>query len=459
MSTSSAPSPQRVLDLPRWFSAEEFSWRRARVRDAIGPQAVAVLQGAALSGGFDVFRQTNEFYYLSGIEVPHAYLQINGRSGQSVLFLPDYDARLERSEGPVLNADDVEAAISFSGVDDVRRLSDLAGSLGSASVIYTPHAPAEGSRACRDTLQSRQRLIDADPWDGRASRESHFIERLRAAAPAAEIRDLSPVLDDLRSVKSPAEVEVLREAGRLAALAISEAMRITRPGMMEYQLGAVADRIFLENGARGGSYRPIIAGGENAWHAHYYRNHVALKDGQMVLVDYAPDFRYYTSDIGRMWPINGTYAAWQRELYGFMVEYHKTLLSHIRPGVMAGEVLQESAVEMAKVVRKTRFSKPHYEEAGRRTLEFAGHLSHPVGMTVHDPGDYTGKPLVPGVVFALDPQMWVPEERLYIRVEDTVVVTETGVEILTCGAPLELDEVERTVGQALRDLKGDETTR
>jgi Xaa-Pro aminopeptidase len=411
-----------------------------------------------LSGGFDVFRQTNEFYYLSGIEVPHAYLLIDGQSGNSVLFLPDYDARLERSEGAVLNADDVGAAVELSGVHDVRRLTDLAGSLRAAQVIYTPHAPAEGSRACRDTLRSKQRLVDADPWDGRMSRERHFIERLAAAVPAAEFRDLTPVLDDLRSVKSPAEIDVLRQAGRLTALAITEAMRITRPGVMEYQLGAVADKVFLENGARGGGYRPIIAGGENAWHAHYYRNHRPLKDGEMVLMDYAPDFRYYTSDIGRMWPVNGTYAAWQRELYGLMVEYHKTLLRHIRPGVMAEQVLSESAAEMAKVVREVRFSKPQYAEAARRTLDFAGHLSHAVGMAVHDPGDYTGRPLVPGVVFALDPQMWVPEERLYIRVEDTVVVTEPGVEVLTRGAPLELDEIERTVGQALREAKGNKTS-
>lgn len=445
---ASSVSPQRDLYLPRHLPASEFRARRARLGEAIGSRAAAVLQGAPLPGGFEVFRQTNEFYYLSGIEVPHAYLLVEGRSGRSILFLPDHDAKLERSEGAVLCADDADAAIELSGVDDVRRLPDLAASLGSDGALYAPHAPAEGGRACRDTLRAMQRLIDADPWDGRTARESHFIQRLAATRPGAEIRDLTPLLDELRSVKSPAEVEILRQAGRLAARGVVEAMRITRPGLLEYQLGAVADRIYVENGAFGGGYRPIIAGGENAWYAHYYRNHCPLTDGDLVLMDYAPDFRYYTSDIGRMWPVNGTYASWQRELCGFMVEYHKALLRRIRPGVLAGQVLEEAAAEMERVLGGLRFSRPHYAEAARRTLQFAGHLSHPVGMSVHDPGGYAGKPLVPGVVFALDPQMWVPEERRYIRVEDTVAVTETGVEILTQGAPLDLDEVERTVGRA-----------
>jgi Xaa-Pro aminopeptidase len=223
---------------------------------------------------------------------------------------------------------------------------------------------------------------------------------------------------------------------------------------MEYQLGAVADYIFLVNGARGGAYRPIIAGGTNAWHGHYYRNNCELRDGDLVLMDYAPDYSNYTSDIGRMWPVNGKYvrkahqrlrlmAAWQRELYGFIVEYHKVLLKLIRPGVMASQIMEEAAQGMRQVVERTKFSKSCYEKAARQALEFRGHLSHGVGMDVHDGGNYTLKPLIPGTVFAVDPQMWIPEEQLYIRVEDTVVVTQDGIENLTQLAPLELDDVEK----------------
>ena len=204
----------------------------------------------------------------------------------------------------------------------------------------------------------------------------------------------------------------------------------------------MADYVFSTLGAQGPGYRAIVASGANIWNPHYFRNNCRLQDGDLVLMDYAPDVGYYTSDIGRMWPVSGRYSPLQRELYGFMVEYHKTLLELIRPGVSADQIHSEAAARMAPLVESTRWSKPIYEQAARNTLTYTGHLSHGVGMAVHDVGDYRAEPLAPGVVFALDPQMWVPEEQLYIRVEDTVAVTESGVEILTAAAPLELDDVE-----------------
>jgi len=177
-----------------------------------------------------------------------------------------------------------------------------------------------------------------------------------------------------------------------------------------------------------------------------------MQDGDVVLMDTAPDYHYYTSDIGRMWPVNGTYVPPQRELYGFIVEYHKVLLGRIRPGATVDEIHDEAAAEMAKVVERTEFSKEIYEAAARRALEFRGHLSHPVGMAVHDSGGYRAKPLSPGVVFSVDPQMWVPQERLYIRVEDTVVVTRDGIENFTGDAPLDLDDVEALMKDGHRPL-------
>jgi Xaa-Pro aminopeptidase len=281
-----------------------------------------------------------------------------------------------------------------------------------------------------------------DPWDGQPSREQRLIALLRSRFPQVVVRDLTPILDELRSIKSPREIAMLRRAGRLCAQAAREAMRATRPGVLEYQLGALANYIYSVNGAQGEGYRPIIAGGENIWHIHYFLNNCPLKDGDLVLMDVAPECRYHTSDIGRMWPVNGAYAPWQRELYGYIVEYHKAVLSRIRPGVAPDQVMDEAAEEMRKVWEGWQFSKDIYCEGARRTLEFRGHLSHPVGMAVHDDGAYHHRPLLPGTVFSVDPQMWIPEERLYIRVEDTVAVTEDGIENLTSTAPLELDDVE-----------------
>jgi len=160
-------------------------------------------------------------------------------------------------------------------------------------------------------------------------------------------------------------------------------------------------------------------------------------------MDYAPDYRYYVSDIGRMWPVNGKYAPWQRELLQFVLEYRNAVMTRIRPGVSTRVVLDEAAKAMEPVVARTKFSKPIYEAAAKRMLETSGGVfSHTVGMAVHDVGSYRTV-LKPGHVFSVDPQLWVPEENLYIRYEDTVVVTETGVENFTAFLPSELADLEK----------------
>jgi len=164
-------------------------------------------------------------------------------------------------------------------------------------------------------------------------------------------------------------------------------------------------------------------------------------------MDYAPDVGNYTSDIGRMWPVDGRYTNRQRQLYGFVVDYHRELVTRIRPGVTAEAILADAAEAMRGRADASNFATPAYAAGAQAALTFAGHLSHPVGMAVHDVGDYRGRPLEPGLVFSVDPMIWVEEERLYVRVEDTVLVTDDGVENLTGFVPLELDDVEALMSE------------
>jgi Xaa-Pro aminopeptidase len=432
---------QTSLRHPVDFPAEEFIARREKVFDAIGGEGYALLQSAPAPRGYVVFRQTNEFFYCCGLETPQSYLLMNGVERKTALYLaPRGEA--QPGEGAAPGVEDVDLVKGMTGADEVHGLEKLSEHLADAKLVYTPHAPAGVRATTRHHLLLANQMAAQDPWDGQPSREQRFISILRSRFPKMEVRDLTPILDELRSVKSPREINVMRRSGQLCAQAIHEAMRVTRPGVLEYQLGALANYIYMLNGARGEGYHPIIASGENIWHVHYSLNNCPLVDGELVLMDVAPECNYYTSDIGRMWPVNGAFAPWQRELYGYIVEYHKAVLSKIRPGVMPDQVMDEAAEEMRKIWENWRFSKDVYREGAHRTLEFRGHLSHPVGMAVHDDGGYYHRPLVPGTVFAIDPQMWIPEEKLYIRVEDTVVVTKDGIENLTSGAPLELDNVE-----------------
>ena len=356
----------------------------------------------------------------------------------------------------MLSADDVGLVRRLTGADEVLSTEEmrgewLAGPQGrTPGTIYTPFSPAEGTAQSRGELNSANAAIASDYWDGRLPNQAHFVALLRARFPRARVADLSPVLDELRSIKSVREIALIRRASELAALGLQEAMKTTRPGLYEYHLDAAARYVFLVNGARLEGYRSITASGTpNIWNAHYFRNTSELKDGDLVLMDYAPDYRYYTADIGRMWPVNGTFAPWQRELVGFVLEYHKAVLARIRPGVTPAQIMEEAKVAMEPVFARWSFSKPLYEEAARRLVDTGGGVfSHTVGMAVHDVGRYAGAPLQPGQVFAIDPQLRVQEEQLYIRYEDLVVVTGSGVENLTGLVVSELDDIERTVRQS-----------
>jgi Xaa-Pro aminopeptidase len=433
------------------FPPEEFKTRWAKVFDAIGTDAVAVVQGAPLTSGYQLPRQSNTFYYLCGIETPGAYLVLDGRSRRAVLHLPPRNERLERAEGRVLSADDAERVRSLTGVDEVRSTEAMGGRwpLGDAQAraVYAESAPAEGYAQSRGELQAADAAIAADPWDGRLPRESRLAELLRVRHPRVVVNDLTPVLDKLRSVKSPREIALVRRASQLAGLGLMEAMRSTEPGAFEYQLEAAARYVFLVNGARLDAYRAITASGtESINNPHYYRNASQLRDGDLVLMDYAPDLRYYVSDIGRMWPVGGRYLPWQRELVQLVLEYRNAVISRIRPGVRAAEIQEQARQAMQPLLAPARFSKPAYAEAARKLVDTGGGVfSHPVGMAVHDVGGYRDGPLEPGQVFSIDPQLRVPEENLYMRYEDTVVVTESGVENFTAFLPSELNEIEALV--------------
>ena len=430
------------------FTAAELTARRDAVMREMGG-GLAVVAAATEVPGFDFVRQSNDFYYLAGVEVPHAYLTMDAASRRCVLYLPPRNEKHEQTDGPTLSAEDAAFVLHRTGIDEVRPIARLVADLTDVrGEIWIMRAAAEGTRQCQDTLRHYQKSIEADPLDGRPSRETHLMSRLAQLSPQAEFRDASPIVQRLRLTKSQAEIEVMRRSARLTALACAEAMRATRPGVFEFQLGAIADYVYQVNGAQGAGYRPIIATGANIFMMHYWRNSAPLVDGDLVLFDYAPDYNYYTSDIGRMWPVNGKYSPLQRELYGFVLEHHRVLLSLIQPGRTKDDILAEAAERLRPRVESRQWSKPIYKAAAHKLLESKRPLSHGVGMAVHEAGNWASQPIEPGLVFAVDPELVVPEEQLYIRVEDTVVVTDSGVEILTDGCPREMDEVERLMTES-----------
>ena len=426
--------------------------RRECVGRSIPAGSLALLQGAPRPPGSGLFRQTNEMYYLTGVEVPHAYLTIaGGDDGRATLFLPHLDESTARVEGHYLSCDDPAQVSSLTGIESIRPLEalgrDLAFYVERAELpcLAVPLRPPELATQSRDDVMAALGSAMSDPWTTASTAPSALIGRLRSVFPEVEVINLSVQLDRMRGTKDRSELALLRRAGALCAAGVTEAMRSTEPGRFEYELAATAGFVFAAGGARGDGYRAIVAGGRNAWHGHYGRQSSRLVAGDLVLMDYAPDFAYYTSDIGRMWPISGLFTDAQRTLYGFITRYHRELLRRIVPGVMADDIMDDTAGVMSAVLDDTRFASESHRRAARSALDFRGHLSHPVGMSVHDVGRYRSRPLEPGTVISVDPMLWVEDEKSYIRCEDTLAVTDSGCEVFTAAAPLECDEIEATM--------------
>lgn len=437
------------------FPPEEFAGRRAKVYDAIGADGIAFLQGAAAPEGYLRFRQANDFYYLCGVEVPHAYLLLDGASRRATLFLPHRNERRERSEGKLLSAEDADLVRKLSGVDAVSSTDLLGetlaryGQRGATKAVFVPLQPAEGLSVSRDGALRAVGETGSDPFDGRPSREGVLVRHLRDRYPWVEIRNLTPVLDAARLIKSPREIALIKRATRLACLSIQEAMRSTEPGIYEHELDGVSRFVYYRHGAQGEAYYSLVASGENAWYPHYASGKRMMKEGEMVLMDHAPDVGYYMSDITRMWPVSGRFSPEQKELYGFYLATYEAILRAIRPGVTKQAVMEEAATEMDRITAATRFSKPIYEKAAKEFVKSwresakRGGLGHQVGMSTHDVGQ--SDTLQAGMVFTIEPQFRVPEEKLYYRLEDLIVIGETKAEIVSDWLAMDVDAIEKVM--------------
>lgn len=445
---------QEIPLFTRDFPPAEFAARRSGVFDTIGADAIAVVQGAPTPEGYTRFRQWNEFYYLSGIETPHAYLLLDGTTRQTTLFLPRRNERRERSEGKVLSFEDAELVRQLSGIENVSSTDLMAEQLvrfaqrDSVRKLYTPFQPPEGYAVSRDLGLRVWADIQSDPWDGRPSRAQRFLGLLRERLPQFTLLDLSPALDRLRLVKSPREITLLRRATELSSAAILEAMRSTRPGMAEFELDALAKLIFYRGGAQGEAYYSLIASGPNAMFPHYNAGKRRMDAGELLLMDFAPDVGYYMADVTRMWPVNGRWNDWQRELYGFYLGCYEAILAEIRPGVPVKEIQAAAYRRMRDLLAATKFSKPAYEAAAKKFVSDhekpSGRLGHFTGMATHDVGVWPER-LEAGMVFTIEPALVVPEEKIYIRLEDMVLITGQGAEVLSGALPRSLDAVEEAM--------------
>jgi Xaa-Pro aminopeptidase len=320
--------------------------------------------------------------------------------------------------------------------------------------VYAPfRAESRGAATPLAAAMNAQATL-SDPWDGRPSRNQQFIEKLKAAVPGVAVRDLDPILDSLRLIKSPREIALLREATRLAGLGLMEGIRNARPGMREYEVESMADYVFKRGGAMGIAYFALVASGQSAYWPHYHAGTGILKPGDLVVFDYAPDYKYYSSDVTRMFPASGTFTPAQRELYTVYLRMYNALMQSIRPNVAPSDIIKDAVVKMDQVVVSTTFTSDERKKAAmdfvdRYRRSTANALGHTVGMEVHDVNP-PYEVLKPGMVFTIEHALTIAEDRTYIRLEDVILMTETGYENLSAFAPSEPDAIEKLMAETGR---------
>jgi Xaa-Pro aminopeptidase len=451
---STALTAQPVFTGAEIFPPEEFAARRARVMEKIG-DGVAIVQGTTERPGEQALRQNNQFFYLTGVVEPRAIVTIDGRTKKTTLYLlPKNERRESRMLGPALSPG--AAAAVATGVDDVLPREAFAGAVAALArdgrAIYTPFRPEVLGEASSSDPAALWRATKADPWDGRVSREEQFVQRLKTEAPQSAISDLDPIVDALRTIKSPREIAVIREATRLTGLAIMEAMRDAKPGMTEYELQAPAEFAFKKGGAYGPSYFALIATGTNTYYSHYHKNTATLKDGELVQFDYAPDYKYYQSDVTRVFPANGRFTPRQREFYSIYLALYRAVMTSIRVHATAREILAAAVPKMDAIMASFTFTDPKIKAAAtafvegyRGRMANARSLGHWVGMEVHDVSAGLPNPPTyePGMIFTIEPAMQIEDERLGLRLEDMILITDTGYENMSAFVPVEIEAIEK----------------
>jgi Xaa-Pro aminopeptidase len=423
------------------YDKGEFAARRERLLAAM-PDGIAVILGGQAHEYPVRFRQSPDLYYLTGLEEPGVVLVLNGVTKKAAVFAlkrPKFGA-----PDPTPDLRDVPQPVETYGLpvqpmESFFTFLTFAAWNPAVQKLYVQLTPPDDLLHSRGEARAANAIAMDHPVLGHEPPASQAIERIHSAVPHLALADVSPKLDELRWVKTAYEVARLRRAGDIGAAAVAEAIRGTRPGMYEYEMAAAAQYVNTRLGARGDAFPPIVPSGPLAPIVHYMDNTRQMRAGELVYMDYGSDFEYYASDITRTWPVSGRFTPEQEKMYRCVLEARNAIIAAMKPGVTI-ESLQEVA---APVYTKHGYAK-EFEASGR-------YIGHFVGIAVHDVidivGDAARKPFVAGTVFNVEPILEIPDRKIHIRLEDTIVVTDTGADNLTAGVPAEVEPLYALIRQ------------
>lgn len=407
------------------LKSDFFMTNREKFHSKMDKDSVAVIQAAASvihnADQFHRYRQSNNFFYLTGIERPDCILFLypeNAKGNTETLFIPEPNSDREVWEGKMLTKDQAKA---ISGIENIQYLSDFDGAF------------------IREQEYCTSIYLDYDDagFQYPVSHSRDFIDKVRAQLPGLTIHKASIILSELRRIKSGVEIQLIRKAIDITANGIIHAWHSLNHGMKEYEVEAVLAREFIRRNAREFAFEPIIASGINGATLHYIENQKSLESGELLLTDVGARYSFYNADITRTVPVDGKFTSRQADIYNAVLDVQETILEMVKPDVLlkdlsekAKDLIGDHLIDLELIGDKEDTSKYYMHSIG-----------HHLGLDTHDIGDQR-KPLEPGCVITIEPGIYIPEEQLGIRIEDNILITQDGCRILSEDIPKSIQDIE-----------------
>lgn len=416
-----------------------FVNNRQNLRKEVKENSVVVVNSNDVmptnADGTHRFRQNSDLFYLTGVDQEESILvlcpEFPDEKYREVLFLRETNEQIALWEGHKLTKEEARHA---TGVQTVLWRSDF------NRIFHTMMVMGNVEHVYLNTNDHYRADVEVE------SRDQKFIKWCREKYPLHKYERLAPIMHRLRSIKSKVEIELMQKACDITAMAFTRVLKFVKPGVKEYEIEAEYVHEFIRNGSRGFAYEPIIASGPNSCVLHYIVNDQVCKDGDVLLLDVGAEYANYNADLTRTIPVNGRFTKRQRDVYNAVLNVQKTAMTMLKPGVSYYEYHKEiqkfTEQELIGLrlidkqdVKSQNPDKPLFMKY------FAHGTSHMLGLDVHDVGNMYGK-MVPGMVWTVEPGIYIREENLGVRIENNVVITKTGNVDLMKNIPREAEEIE-----------------
>lgn len=413
---------------------QEFARRRQELAKQV-KTGIVILFARVILPEANHYREDNDFYYYTGLADPGAVLLLDAEKGTTTILEPEQGPRVKQVYGPNLlsRTPEEQQKLGFTRVYPMSALdAGLSRVLETGPDLWARLSFADKADGARGEVGRDYGDEYKAPYGQSLPGDREALKKLAERYPAAHLKDVTPFIDDMRNIKTPQEIAVLRRNGSLSADGIKQAMAHAHPGMYEYQIEARADYVFRDGGAQGWAYPAIVGTGENINTWHYFNDRRQIQADDLVVFDFAADLDHMTMDITRTFNISGKFTPEQAKWYAVDLESQKASIAMLKPG----NTYEQVADAGKAVFEKNGIAKQWYG--------FPGHF---VGLATHDVKQPTG-PVKPGQVVTVEPIVEFPEQHMHYRVEDTILVTNDGPEILSSGVPKEMVDVEKLVGSA-----------